>query len=507
MGTLRLRAHAQLALLLLSLVLWAGKATAQAPRESVRILVSNHMGKPTAVSLVLINNARHERLLVEANEYGLAFATLLPNVPYTIATDGFTNLGQITVPSKNNGDYTYYLKLPKPQLKNLNATPGKGLVQFTYINKLGKPEKNISLKATSNSGHTYTAKTNDQGTCQLTLPLNSSYTFSAGAYSNFTTHTFAALPAFQTATITLEEAKEMARRKKLAEATAQAKKDISAPAKRPTMRNHRDSVTGARNALQSTLRGSVQLSYSIPPRSKNHGPKVSKQVVNGVYLLRQALLEEQRKNPLLLDNPHLAIIPPLMRNKWDSIVLVIDITCSMDPYIEEYLLWSTLANNHKRTLGSVFFNDGDGCADSLKQLGHTGGIRHAAPNLRSMVDTMLVGVSFGCSGDAAENDAEALLYAQTMFPEARSIVLIADNSSAVRDLELAALLHKPVHILLCDTRPHPEPNPDYVTIAFLTNGSLHLLGEDLEVRKKNLNDNDLLLGRWAYKWTKDHFTR
>lgn len=502
-----LRTYAGYALVFLGLVLLAGRVRAQATRESVRIVVSNHLGKPVPVSLVLINAARHERLLVETNEYGLGFTALLPKTPYTIATDGFKNLGTITVPASSNGDYTYLLKLPKPELKNLNATPGKGLVQFTYVDKQGKPAANITLSAKSNSGHTYTAKTDDQGQCQLTLPLNSSYTFSAGSYANFTTHTFAAQPAFQTATITLEEAKEIARRKRVATKAALAKKDITHPAKRRPMRNRMDSVRGARNALQSTLRGSAQLSYSIPPRSKDHSPRVSKQVVDGVYLLRQALLEEQRKNPLLLDNPHLSILPPLMRNKWDSMVLVIDVTCSMDPYIEEYLLWSTLANNHKRTLGCVFFNDGDGCADSLKVLGHTGGIRLASSNLRTMVDTMLMSVSFGCSGDAAENDAEALLYAQKMFPEARSIVLIADNSSPVRDLELAALLHKPVHILLCDTNPAPEPNPDYVTIAYLTNGSLHLLGEDLAVKKKDLNQNDLQLGRWVYKWTTDHFTR
>ena len=86
-------------------------------------------------------------------------------------------------------------------------------------------------------------------------------------------------------------------------------------------------------------------------------------------------------------------------------------------------------------------------------------------------------------------------------------MLIADNTSGVRDLEIADGILKPVHVLLCDGSSSPEPNADYVTIAYLTRGSVHLLSEDFQMGMHSDSGRLLRLGKWEYQYVKDRWKR
>lgn len=50
---------------------------------------------------------------------------------------------------------------------------------------------------------------------------------------------------------------------------------------------------------------------------------------------------------------------------------------------------------------------------------------------------------------AAENDLEALLEAKKYMDDNWELILIADNYSPVRDIELLEKLDIPVHVILC----------------------------------------------------------
>ncbi|GAB3540455.1 hypothetical protein [Spirosoma fluminis] len=85
--------------------------------------------------------------------------------------------------------------------------------------------------------------------------------------------------------------------------------------------------------------------------------------------------------------------------------------------------------------------------------------------------------------DEAENDVEALLYAQKTFPRAKHLILIADNISTVKDMRLLSNVTAPVHVVLCGTTGSTTELPfqnDYFAIASQTKGSLHTLADDFK---------------------------
>ena len=99
-----------------------------------------------------------------------------------------------------------------------------------------------------------------------------------------------------------------------------------------------------------------------------------------------------------------------MREKWKNKMIVFDITCSMDPYAEELMVWTLLKQTINEDNQYLFFNDGNGILNELKEIGHTGGFHHTAQNeLDSILVKMYQAKRFGCSGDSPENDLEALL--------------------------------------------------------------------------------------------------
>lgn len=83
----------------------------------------------------------------------------------------------------------------------------------------------------------------------------------------------------------------------------------------------------------------------------------------------------------------------------------------------------------------------------------------------------------GNGGDSPENDLEAVLTGIQYLTDFEDILLIADNKSPVRDIELLEKINRPVHVLLCDVRG--TIHPDYIKIARETGGTLHTLKEDI----------------------------
>jgi len=162
---------------------------------------------------------------------------------------------------------------------------------------------------------------------------------------------------------------------------------------------------------------------------------------------------------------------------WKNIVFVCDWTGSMYPYSLQVLKWQIDRHAHQKVLGYVFFNDGDLKTTKEKVIGETGGI-YKSPNalVYTVFDFMKQAKSRGDGGDIPENDLEAVLYAMKEFPQAEEFVLIADNISPVRDMDLLDQVHKPIRIVL--NRLNRENvsvqlNQDYVKIALATKGSIH----------------------------------
>jgi hypothetical protein len=177
-----------------------------------------------------------------------------------------------------------------------------------------------------------------------------------------------------------------------------------------------------------------------------------------------------------------------MREKWKNKMIVFDITCSMDPYADELMVWTLLKQSINEDNQYLFFNDGNGLWNEMKVIGHTGGFHHTTQNeLDSILVKMYQAKKYGCSGDSPENDLEALLEGAKLKRRSDELILVADNYSDVRDIELLENLDVPVRIILCGA--DHEINGQYLDIARKTKGSVHTIEEDI------LNLSDIAEGK------------
>lgn len=189
------------------------------------------------------------------------------------------------------------------------------------------------------------------------------------------------------------------------------------------------------------------------------------------------------------------IIKTLERNQWKEPTFVVDVTCSMFPYMEQIVFWFLLKMNQKEKLNISFFNDGDGKDNSEKVIGSTGGIYHiSTADYKEFRNEIFKATAYGCNEDRPENDVEALISSQERFPESKSLILIADNISGMRDFSLIPQVKKPIHVILCGVKD--RLNIQYLKLARDTGGSVHTLNEDLfDLMKKSEGEEFEIMGK------------
>ena len=192
------------------------------------------------------------------------------------------------------------------------------------------------------------------------------------------------------------------------------------------------------------------------------------------------------------------------RKKWPAKTIVTDVTGSMYPYMEQVAAWHFLEAMNKGKSAYVFFNDGDGKMDSEKVIGKTGGLYSSLANTPdSLLRTMYIAMNNGGGGDGPENDIEALEKGQSINRTGNELILVADNYSPVKDIELLSRIERPVHVILCGF--NQTINPDCLRIAYETKGSIHTIEEDID-RLAELHDGEkiTLLGT-TYQLVKGRF--
>lgn len=203
----------------------------------------------------------------------------------------------------------------------------------------------------------------------------------------------------------------------------------------------------------------------------------------------------------------LELIPTLqyVDSVWQDKIIVMDVTSSMLPYMNQLLLWLALKSSQKEGDAYLFFNDGDGIADFRKVAGSTGGLHQARSyDLASVQHSLMRAHLMGSGGDVAENDLEALLEAQkySLRDTTTAIILVADALSPVRDLSLLHLLKKPVHIVLCGAISADSRNVflqlDYIEIARKTGGSILTLEGEIRNLHQMQEGETIRIGEQEY---------
>ncbi len=193
------------------------------------------------------------------------------------------------------------------------------------------------------------------------------------------------------------------------------------------------------------------------------------------------------------------------QQKWNSKMIVTDLTGSMYPYMRQLLLWHSLKMMTNENNDYVFFNDGDNKSDYSKVIGSTGGIYYTdSDSADIIIEKMNETMQNGNGGDGPENDLEALLYAQSKKNSFSELILIADNYSPVKDISLLEKLNVPVRIILCGT-DWGGINPDYIEIAYKTKGSLHTIEQDITSLGELVNGNTLTIFNQTFIFSNGKF--
>lgn len=185
-----------------------------------------------------------------------------------------------------------------------------------------------------------------------------------------------------------------------------------------------------------------------------------------------------------------------------KMALVMDVTGSMSANVASLVFW--MNNQTKQGIpftSYTFFNDGDDKPTKKKKIGETGGI-YLTRNIGEIASLIKQAMENGGGGERPENDIEAILYSQTNDLDCDAFLLIGDNYSEVRDLELLNDVQKPVHVLVVSA---PKAvRPDYLLIAKNTGGKLYLNGETIEMSGIEKGAKLILQGI-EYKYTGKEF--
>ena len=181
------------------------------------------------------------------------------------------------------------------------------------------------------------------------------------------------------------------------------------------------------------------------------------------------------------------------RNKenWKNMLIITDCSGSMIPYGSEVLLWHMLRTDKDDISKFAFFNDGE--KESI-EIGNAGGIHFIKikdPRKIGRAIKHFTSLGFDKNTDHPENDLEAIIKSVKSSNSHDDVVVIVDNNSPVRDMELLDQITFPVRIVLCGV-VNNNINPDYIKLAYHSKGSLHTVEEDIHKFKKN-KDGDIII--------------
>lgn len=173
------------------------------------------------------------------------------------------------------------------------------------------------------------------------------------------------------------------------------------------------------------------------------------------------------------------VLRALRRNRWQSKLIVCDVTGSMSPYVAQVAMWYRLNYLKEPDLQFVLFNDGNNMPDHKKKIGETGGIYYSESMGIDSLDAFMSRVqALGNGGDGPENNMEALIKGVKMARPFKDLIMIADNRAPVKDLRLLSQFNVPVHVIVCGTGDGLI-HPDYLKLSWKTKGSLHTIEDDI----------------------------
>ncbi|HSH51155.1 MAG TPA: hypothetical protein VK982_05480, partial [Bacteroidales bacterium] len=414
----------------------------------LKISIHNTLNKPVMEEVEIENSQTGEKFKVKTNKNGYGEVKIPSGGFYLVNFKNAPHYEDFELPDVENLEFNLDLTFDGSTTKRFYPTKEKALIKFRYVdlNFNGVPNEKF-LVHSEKSNSFYEAVTNKGGYAYILVPIGDIYRYGVKHWHDFGIDTIPSEAGLYERDVNLRfiSSKEYERRED----------------KRLRLARQRDA---------SSL-------FKLDENIDTYVEKNKNMLESTTLEIRKSL--DSNSNFFVENRFNVNAVLYRLRNKWKNKIIVTDVTCSMSPYIMELLQWHILKLTADENNKYIFFNDGDGMPNDLKRIGKTGGIHYAdVDNIDTLLTQLYEARQYGCSGDAPENDLESLLAAKKYMKGNWELILIADNYSPVRDIELLEKLDMPVHVILCglDVSVHEH----YLEIAYKTKGSVHTIEEDIE---------------------------
>lgn len=428
---------------------------------------------------------------------GSAQFTVRPGASYNLAYKNAPDYELINIPESCNGDY-YYSSVFEGSSYTYHPSRTMCLVNLYYFNYDSIPLPNeefiITSKTSNKKYHSFTDK---NGLAQILVPIGASYLISTSSLSNCVKFDVLPLKGLYI--------------NKYLHYYISTNEFIKRKAEEERLLIFRDSLFNTDQKRFNDDYNRNRTEFEKNTLEYNYFNVYNKTDVIKNRIEKKAIYtrEKLKLDSHFFEKTERSILATFyrFRDKWKDKIIVVDYTCSMDPYIDETLLWFGLNLVNAELKKYLFFNDGDLILRvEDKEMGKTGGFHYVIKNsFESIIDTIKITRSLSprCSIDGPENDIEALISAQKLMKKGSELILIADNYAPVRDIELLSQVKYPVRIILCGVVD--KINEDFLEIAYKTKGSIHTIEEDLMNISKEVNGSEVKIKNNVYKISDGRF--
>lgn len=182
--------------------------------------------------------------------------------------------------------------------------------------------------------------------------------------------------------------------------------------------------------------------------------------------------------------------------EWKNSLVVMDWTGSMYEFGAKLMLWHAEHHTSSGVKNIVLFTDQRSHTNS-KSIGDCGGVFYLENSNLEKVLKLMKSLKNQESNDVEENNIDALIKGLERTKDFEELIMIADNRSCMKDYCRVDEIKVPVRIVLCGSQL--GINPQYINLAYLTNGSIHTGESDTwEIRSFAQEGKSLTIDGFKY---------
>jgi hypothetical protein len=459
---------------------------------TLKLVVKNIAGNPLKNEKAFLKENNSKSVVTTVTDStGAAFFMTKSGSSYILEYKNAPDYDLINIPAECGGEFEYS-SVFEGSVYPLHPSRTMCLVNLYYYNidSVPLPDETFIISSRT-STRQYQARTDRNGLAQVLVPIGASYEISTYSLNNFAK--FDVLPI---------KSRNIIEYRHYFVSTIEYNKRVAEKEKSAALR---DLIFNVEQKKMKDAESRKRIEFEKEILESNYFNVYDKQEVVKKRMEKKAIYTKERlkQDPGFFEKTKRSILATFYRfkNKWKDKVIVVDFTGSMDPYIDETLLWFKLNLVNAESKIYLFFNDGDRIySDSEKKIGSTGGFHYVLDNsFENILDTLKTArlLSPTMGAEIAENDIEALISAQKKMKPGSELILIADNYSPARDIELLEQVKYPVRVILCGVED--KINEDYLEVAYRTGGSIHTIEEDLMNLSSAVNGSEVTINNNVYK--------